>query len=169
MSVAPDKIALAAPTGKAAQRLAGAVRTGLTSLAVRGGPDESLLLMRARTLHQLLDYQPSRDYFRRHAENPLETDVVTITTQFGPFAPGSAVNRVSVWSCNINPQTWTYDGRLVNSATGDCLDNANNDTVATILGAMAAACECECDGNIPITPGDVGDKIDLVERQINFG
>ena len=27
--------------------------------------------------------------------------------------------------------------------------------IATILGTMAAACECECDGNIPVTPDDV--------------
>ena len=42
------------------------------------------------------------------------------------------------------------------------------DTVSTILGAMAAACECECDGNIPITPENVRAKIDAVERQVNF-
>ena len=41
-------------------------------------------------------------------------------------------------------------------------------TVATILGAMAAACECECDGNIPITPENVRAKIDAVERHVNF-
>lgn len=43
-----------------------------------------------------------------------------------------------------------------------------SDAVATILGSMAAACECEYDGNIPITPTDVGRKIDAVERQANY-
>ena len=43
-----------------------------------------------------------------------------------------------------------------------------SDAVATILGSMAAACECECDGNIPITPDDVRRKIDAVERQANY-
>ncbi len=42
------------------------------------------------------------------------------------------------------------------------------DTVATILGSMAAACECECDGNIPVTPEGVRGKIDAIERQANF-
>jgi bifunctional ADP-heptose synthase (sugar kinase/adenylyltransferase) len=42
------------------------------------------------------------------------------------------------------------------------------DTVATILGSMAAACECEYDGNIPVTPDDVRRKIDAVERQSNY-
>jgi len=44
-----------------------------------------------------------------------------------------------------------------------------NDVISSILGAIAAACECEYDGNIPITPDDVRKRIDLVERQINFG
>jgi len=44
-----------------------------------------------------------------------------------------------------------------------------SDAVATILGSMAAACECEYDGNIPITPNDVRRKIESVERQANYG
>ena len=43
-----------------------------------------------------------------------------------------------------------------------------SEAVATILGSMAAACECEYDGNIPVTPDDVRRKIDAVERQANF-
>ena len=43
-----------------------------------------------------------------------------------------------------------------------------SDAVATILGSMAAACECEVDGNIPVTPVDVGRKIDTVERDANY-
>ena len=39
-------------------------------------------------------------------------------------------------------------------------------TVATILGTMAAAVECECDGNVPVTADDVRGKIDTVERQM---
>jgi rfaE bifunctional protein kinase chain/domain len=43
-----------------------------------------------------------------------------------------------------------------------------SDAIATILGSMAAACECEVDGNIPISPDDVRRKIDLIERQVNY-
>lgn len=43
-----------------------------------------------------------------------------------------------------------------------------SDAMATILGSMAAACECEYDGNIPVTPDDVRRKIDTVERQANY-
>lgn len=43
-----------------------------------------------------------------------------------------------------------------------------SDAVATILGSMAAACECEVDGNVPVTPADVARKIDVVERQATY-
>jgi bifunctional ADP-heptose synthase (sugar kinase/adenylyltransferase) len=45
---------------------------------------------------------------------------------------------------------------------------SRNDAVATTLGTIAAACECEYDGNIPITPNDVLAKLDKIERQMNF-
>jgi exodeoxyribonuclease V alpha subunit len=51
---------LAAPTGRAAQRLAEA--TGLE----------------ASTLHRLLEFQPARGGFQRNASNPLKGDVVVI-------------------------------------------------------------------------------------------
>jgi hypothetical protein len=35
---------------------------------------------------------------------------------------------------------------------------------ASILGSIAAACECECDGNIPIRPKNLLAKIDAVEK-----
>jgi rfaE bifunctional protein kinase chain/domain len=38
--------------------------------------------------------------------------------------------------------------------------------IATILGTMAAAVECECDGNIPVTADDLRAKIDAIERQM---
>lgn len=43
-----------------------------------------------------------------------------------------------------------------------------SDAIATILGSMAAACECEYDGNVPVRPDDVRRKIDEVERQANY-
>jgi len=43
-----------------------------------------------------------------------------------------------------------------------------SDAIATILGSMAAACECEVDGNVPVTPRDVIEKIDAVEKNANY-
>lgn len=74
--VAPDRIALAAPTGRAAQRLADAVRQG----AAGEGPaaEARLAGIAATTLHQLLRYDPNRDLFRRHAENQVPAEVVIV-------------------------------------------------------------------------------------------
>jgi rfaE bifunctional protein kinase chain/domain len=40
--------------------------------------------------------------------------------------------------------------------------------VATILGSIAAACLCEVDGNIPVTPNLVLAKLESIENQMNF-
>lgn len=62
---AADRIALAAPTGRAAQRLTESVANASGSLP-------------ATTLHQLLGYRPSRHLFSRHSENPIPADVVIV-------------------------------------------------------------------------------------------
>jgi hypothetical protein len=33
---------------------------------------------------------------------------------------------------------------------------------------MAAAVECECDGNIPVSVDDMRGKIDVIERQMSL-
>ncbi len=40
-----------------------------------------------------------------------------------------------------------------------------SDLIAAILGSLAAAIECEVDGNIPVTPDDVKRKINEIERR----
>ncbi len=74
----PDlRVALAAPTGKAAARLGEAVAEQAARLPI----DDDL---RARfpagasTLHRLLGYQPRRDHFRHHAGRPLATGALVI-------------------------------------------------------------------------------------------
>lgn len=47
--------------------------------------------------------------------------------------------------------------------------NDGNEVKATVLGSMAAACECERDGNVPVTPEDVHRKIDTIEKQVDEG
>lgn len=44
----------------------------------------------------------------------------------------------------------------------------NNAIVASILGNLAAACECEFNGNIPITPELILKKISAIEKKVNF-
>ncbi len=79
LGVAPERIALAAPTGRAAQRLSDALRAGLALLtAPRAAEDEILADLPAHTLHRLLRYHPERGTFGRHRENPVPADVVIV-------------------------------------------------------------------------------------------
>lgn len=43
-----------------------------------------------------------------------------------------------------------------------------DDAQAAIIGSIAAGCECECDGNIPITPDHVRAKLGMIEKQMNY-
>jgi bifunctional ADP-heptose synthase (sugar kinase/adenylyltransferase) len=40
---------------------------------------------------------------------------------------------------------------------------------ASIIGSVAAALECEAEGNVPITPNQVRDRLHAVEREANYG
>ncbi|HXD37080.1 MAG TPA: exodeoxyribonuclease V subunit alpha [Rhodanobacter sp.] len=78
---AQPSIALAAPTGKAAQRLAQAIARGKAEL--QGLADFSALLQHiphadARTLHRLLGYQPRDNGFGHDARHPLAADIVVV-------------------------------------------------------------------------------------------
>ena len=44
-----------------------------------------------------------------------------------------------------------------------------NEVVAAVLGAMAAAKACEKEGNVPVTPDDVLQKLRQVEAAATFG
>ncbi|TCS41117.1 exodeoxyribonuclease V subunit alpha [Reinekea marinisedimentorum] len=71
------KIRLAAPTGKAAQRLAESIRQAkanmnLDMITAQSIPDE------AATLHRLLGVIPNSIHFRHNRENPIDADVVLV-------------------------------------------------------------------------------------------
>ncbi len=44
-----------------------------------------------------------------------------------------------------------------------------NEVMAAVLGSMAAAVECEVDGNVPVKPSDVLAKLERAEKLINYG
>ncbi|MCJ8500554.1 exodeoxyribonuclease V subunit alpha [Desulfatitalea alkaliphila] len=76
----PDRsltIHLAAPTGKAAARLQGAVQDLLAGAGDPGAGD-ALRLHEARTLHRLLGFMPARGRYRYNADNPLPSDAVIV-------------------------------------------------------------------------------------------
>ena len=48
------------------------------------------------------------------------------------------------------------------------LTNGAGHVIASILGSMAAACECEYDGNIPITINDMRNKLNYAKKHIGY-
>ncbi|WLD59283.1 exodeoxyribonuclease V subunit alpha [Salinispirillum sp. LH 10-3-1] len=76
-----DKIKLAAPTGKAAQRLTESVQGAKERLAQLPGIDPGVLQRipsAASTLHRLLGVIPNTVQFRHHQDNPLDLDVLLL-------------------------------------------------------------------------------------------
>ena len=84
LATSPDpaglRIALAAPTGKAAARLRQSIAAAFTTLQPQLGlpPSSSAAIGPARTLHALLGSLPGTRRFRHHAGNPLDVDLVLV-------------------------------------------------------------------------------------------
>lgn len=71
------RVALAAPTGKAAQRLEESLAVTLKSLET-SGTDLSVYALRASTIHRLLGVVPGSTRMRHSRDNPLPYDVVVV-------------------------------------------------------------------------------------------
>lgn len=80
MGQAMPKIRLAAPTGRAAERMAESVRNAAHVLAATGVEPALLdaLPTTGETVHRLLGTIPDSPRFRHHADNPLDADVVVV-------------------------------------------------------------------------------------------
>lgn len=80
MGLEPGRIALAAPTGKAAWRMGDAIASALDAVADPADVDRALRedTPVPRTLHRLLGYSPTSERFTHDAENPLSADVLIV-------------------------------------------------------------------------------------------
>ncbi|MBP3983979.1 exodeoxyribonuclease V subunit alpha [Pseudoxanthomonas helianthi] len=76
----PPRIALAAPTGRAAERMADSLRRATRQMAALGvdAPLLAALPGEASTLHRLLGTIPDSPRFRHHADNPLPFDIIVV-------------------------------------------------------------------------------------------
>jgi len=75
-----SEVALAAPTGKAADRLQRSLRAVLAAVSDPAEADQRLLDAPpvAVTMHRLLNYSPSGERFLRHERNPLAERLVVV-------------------------------------------------------------------------------------------
>ncbi len=70
------KVALAAPTGKAAVRMAESLKA--SSLNIAGNIIEKFQTITPGTIHRLLKYVPDSPYFKHNKDNPVNYDVIII-------------------------------------------------------------------------------------------
>ncbi|PID49096.1 MAG: exodeoxyribonuclease V subunit alpha [Proteobacteria bacterium] len=77
LDIAPQRIRLAAPTGKAAMRLQEAIQQTKRSLNLSPELAEKIP-EQGSTLHRLLGYLPGRTHFAHHAHHPIPADVVIV-------------------------------------------------------------------------------------------
>lgn len=76
-TINPDlKVALAAPTGKAATRMAESLKQA--NLKVDENIKSKFQHLQPATIHRLLGYIPDSPYFKHHQENPLLVDVLIV-------------------------------------------------------------------------------------------
>jgi exodeoxyribonuclease V alpha subunit len=78
MGTSPQRIRIAAPTGRAAQRLTDSIRSGLASITGPGAPDDNLAALQGTTIHRLLGYSPKRNDFSYNRYNPIPADLVIV-------------------------------------------------------------------------------------------
>jgi len=80
IGVEPEKIALAAPTGKAAFRMGESINHGLELIANPAAADLRLkdARLEPRTIHRLLGFSPSRQRFLFHRNNRLDQKTVIV-------------------------------------------------------------------------------------------
>ncbi|MGO9062187.1 MAG: exodeoxyribonuclease V subunit alpha [Candidatus Binataceae bacterium] len=80
IEIQPERIALAAPTGKAAFRMGESVAEGLARIDDPTDADRLLKLHcpEPATIHRLLGYSPSRRRFNYHRNNPLDAAAVIV-------------------------------------------------------------------------------------------
>ncbi len=75
---APERVYLAAPTGRAAQRMTEALQQYLSSIRSPSKQDLRLAELGGSTLHKTLGYRSASDDFRYGAANPLPADAVIV-------------------------------------------------------------------------------------------
>jgi exodeoxyribonuclease V alpha subunit len=145
---APPRVALAAPTGKAAARLQEAVHHEAARLDVDDATRERLLRTDAATLHRLLGWRPdSHSRFRHHRGNRLPHDVVVV----------DEASMVSLSLMAKLLEAVRADARLILVGDPDQLASVE---AGAVLGDIVG----------PATPtSDVGDSIVVLRRVHRFG
>ncbi len=171
----PLSIRVAAPTGKAAQRLAESLREGGASSV-----GSELGVPVALTVHRLLDYQPREQAYTRHRDRPIDADLVVVdeasmldletlhalldalpahaslwlvgdADQLSPVGPGSALQDL-VQAFEARPESPLV--RLQHSFRAEAVLSAVNAAIRTGDSAGLAAAITQSEGAVRVCNTD---------------
>ncbi len=73
---------------------------------------------------------------------------------------------VDTFAQNVIDAVGSGDALLAYATLAMCA--TTNEVMASVLGSMAAAVECEHDGNVPVTPNDVERVLERIEKHAMF-
>jgi exodeoxyribonuclease V alpha subunit len=161
---AAPRIALAAPTGRAAERMAESVRHAVQALAASGVDADLLAALPATgtTLHRLLGTIPDSPRFRHDRDNPLPFDVVVVDEASMIDLPlmakladavADGTRLVLLGDPDQLPSVEAGDvlaAILAAAGAGDRLAHDDADALRPLLGDALPAAE---DGRVPSFPG----------------
>lgn len=152
------RIALAAPTGRAAERMAESLRAAAGHVSAAGG-DAALfaaLPSGASTVHRLLGVIPDTPRFRHCEDNPLPYDVIVVDEASMMDLPlmcklvdavADGTQLILLGDPDQLPSVEAGDvlaGILAAAGSGEVLDVADAQVLAPLLGAPSAAVVAEC-------------------------
>jgi exodeoxyribonuclease V alpha subunit len=151
-------LAIAAPTGKAAQRLQEAISVGL-ALAARDIADTALanLVPPPQTIHRLLGWSPSTGRFSRHENDPLPCRFVVV----------DEASMVDLGLMDRLFRALKPDARLVLLGDADQLPSIEAGAVFRDLCAALGAARLTTNLRVSSEPG--GERILEVARAVNAG
>lgn len=140
----PPRIALAAPTGKAAIRLHEALGRQIDGLGLSPA-DRERLPRQAFTLHRLLGYSPREESFRFRAGNPLPFDLVVVDEAsmvdlllmdnlFAALPPGGRIVLLGDRDQLASVETGSVFGDLSQAAMGGGFRPATRFALEPLLG-----------------------------------
>lgn len=135
LGLPPEAFALAAPTGKAANRIAQSIERSLASIRDPADVDRALIERRPEpsTLHRLLGYVPVRDRFHHHENNPLSERAVIVDES----------SMIDLFLMDRLARSVRTDARLVLLGDAEQLPSVDAGTVLRDIGSAALSVTLE--------------------------
>lgn len=153
-----DGVAIAAPTGKAAQRLRDAITTGLAATS-RDIAEYALNAIAPvpQTLHRLLGWSPGSGHFARHENDPLPHRLVVV----------DEASMVDLAMMDRLMRALAKDSRLVLLGDADQLPSV--EAGAVFRDSCAALPAVRLSSNLRVGPDSAGRRIVAASQAVNSG